>query len=77
MDEEEYCYCHIDDTDEYHDCLDYMGCEECPYYYADLDQESGMMERLTENQSSVYDLKAMNSEWCNKYCEQQRNEVIE
>ena len=38
MDEEEYCYCHNDDTDEYHDCLDYMECEECPYYYADLDQ---------------------------------------
>ena len=30
-------YCHHDDTDEYHDCLDYMECEECPYYYADLD----------------------------------------
>ena len=40
MDEEEFCYCHNDDTDEYHDCLDYMECEECPYYYADLDQES-------------------------------------
>ena len=40
MIEEEYCYCHYDDTDEQHDCLDYMGCEECPYYYADLDQES-------------------------------------
>ena len=40
MDEEEFCYCHHDDTDEYHDCLDYMECEECPYYYADLDQES-------------------------------------
>ena len=38
--EEDFCYCHIDDTDEYHDCLDYMECEECPYYYADLDQES-------------------------------------
>ena len=37
MDEEEYCYCHNDDTDEYHCCLDYMECEECPYYYADLD----------------------------------------
>ena len=37
MDEEDYCYCHHDDTDEYHDCLDYMECEECPYYYADLD----------------------------------------
>ena len=40
MDEEDFCYCHNDDTDEYHDCLDYMECEECPYYYADLDQES-------------------------------------
>ena len=37
MDEEDFCYCHNDDTDEYHDCLDYMECEECPYYYADLD----------------------------------------
>lgn len=40
MDEEDFFYCHHDDTDEYHDCLDYMECEECPYYYADLDQES-------------------------------------
>ena len=47
MDEDELRYCHHDDTDEYHDCLDYMECEECPYYYADLDQESGIMERLT------------------------------
>ena len=38
MDEDELRYCHNDDTDEYHDCLDYMECEECPYYYADLDQ---------------------------------------
>ena len=37
MDEEELCYCHHDDTDECHSCLDYMECEECPYYYADLD----------------------------------------
>ena len=37
MNEEDFCYCHNDDTDEYHDCLDYMECEECPYYYADLD----------------------------------------
>ena len=36
--EEEYCYCHYhDDTYEYFDCLDYMECEECPYYYADED----------------------------------------
>ena len=34
---DELRYCHHDDTDEYHDCLDYMDCEECPYYYADLD----------------------------------------
>ena len=40
MDEDELRYCHHDDTDEYHNCLDYMECEECPYYYADLDQES-------------------------------------
>ena len=38
MDEDELRYCHHDDTDEYHACLDYMECEECPYYYADLDQ---------------------------------------
>ena len=38
MDEEDYCYCHYhDDTYEYFDCLDYMECEECPYYYADED----------------------------------------
>ena len=37
MDEDELRYCHHDDTDEYHDCLDYMECEECPYYYEDLD----------------------------------------
>ena len=30
------------------------------------------MERLTEKQSSGFDLKLMNGEWCNKYCEQQR-----
>lgn len=30
-----------------------------------------MMERLTEKQSSGYDLKVMNGEWCNKYCEKQ------
>lgn len=38
MNEEEFRYCHkAEHTDEYHDCLDYMECEECPYYYADLD----------------------------------------
>ena len=30
-------YCHYDYEDEKHDCLDYMECEECPYYYADID----------------------------------------
>ena len=40
MDEEDFCYCHYwhyDDIDEHHDCLDYIECEECPYYYADLE----------------------------------------
>ena len=37
MDDDEFCYCHNDDTDEYHDCLDYMECEECPYYYSDIE----------------------------------------
>ena len=37
MENEEFCYCHNDYMDDYHDCLDYMECEECPYYYADLD----------------------------------------
>ena len=40
MDEDESRYCHHDDTVEYHDCLAYMECEERPYYYEDLDQES-------------------------------------
>ena len=30
-------YCHYDYEDEKHDCLDYMECEECPYYYADME----------------------------------------
>ena len=30
-------YCHYAYEDEEHDCLDYTECEECPYYYADLD----------------------------------------
>ena len=44
MDEEDFCYCHYDYEDEEHDCLDYMECEECPYYYADLDQESDLYD---------------------------------
>lgn len=43
MNEDEFRYCHHDDADEYRDCLDYMGCEECSYYYADLDWESDYM----------------------------------
>ena len=37
MDEEDFCYCYYDYEDEYHDCLDYMECEECSYYYQDLE----------------------------------------
>ena len=45
MDEEEFCYCHYrDNTYEYFDCLDYMECEECPYYYADEDQKDMMIQ---------------------------------
>ena len=36
-----------------------------------IDADKLLMERLTEKQSSGYDLKAMNGEWCNKYCEKQ------
>lgn len=37
MEDDEYKYCHNDGTeDEQHDCLDYMECEECPYYFADM-----------------------------------------
>lgn len=30
-------YCHYDYAEKEHDCLDYIECEEYPYYYADLD----------------------------------------
>ena len=30
------------------------------------------MKRLTEIQSAGYDLKELNGEWCNKYCEKQK-----
>ena len=33
------------------------------------------MERLTGKQSSGFDLKAMDGEWCNRYCEKQRVET--
>ena len=34
----DYSYCHIDEcVDDNHDCLDYMECGECPYYYEDED----------------------------------------
>ena len=35
LEDEEFCYCHYNSEDEQHDCLDYMECDECPYYYAD------------------------------------------
>ena len=54
MDEEEFCYCHNDDTDEYHDCLDYMECEECPYYYADLYQESDLYGKFYKRKRRQY-----------------------
>ena len=35
--EEEYCVCHKPYEESFeatlHDCLDYMECSECPYYY--------------------------------------------
>ena len=35
---DEYRYCHYGEwLDEYHDCLDYMECEDCPFYHADDD----------------------------------------
>ena len=43
--DEDFCYCHNDYEDDGHDCLDYMECEECPYYYEDLDQESDKYEK--------------------------------
>ena len=41
MNDIDYSYCHIDEyaeDDDYHCCLDYMECEECPYYYEDEEQ---------------------------------------
>jgi hypothetical protein len=36
VDELDYSYCHIDEyVDDDFSCLDYMECEECPYYYED------------------------------------------
>lgn len=33
-DEFDYRSCHKDEYDDnYHDCLDYMECDECPYFY--------------------------------------------
>ena len=37
MDDEDFFFFFNYDTDEYNDCFDYMVCEECPYYYEDLD----------------------------------------
>ena len=44
--DEDFCYCHNDYEDDEHDCLDYMECEECPYYYEYLDQESDKNEKF-------------------------------
>lgn len=33
------------------------------------------MKRLTERHSAGYDLKAMNGEWCDRYCSSQRAET--
>lgn len=30
--EDSGCWCHLPPEDDTHDCLDYMGCDECPYY---------------------------------------------
>lgn len=35
LEDKEFCYCHYNSEDAQHDCLDYMECDECPYYYAD------------------------------------------
>ena len=71
MDEEEFCYCHNDDTDEYHCCLDYMECEECPYYYADLDQVVEQMNTRKVDKSKKSNIKCEHCEaydkdsgWC-------------
>ena len=40
MNDIDYSYCHIDeyaDDDDDHCCLDYMECEEYPYYYENID----------------------------------------
>ena len=36
-DEEELKFCHAYEDDADVDCLDYMECEECPYYYSEDD----------------------------------------
>ena len=61
MDEEDYCYCHYhDDTYEYFDCLDYMECEECPYYYADEDQVVKKWKKLTSRIQKEKDMNKAN-----------------
>ena len=45
----EYCHYDYDYDDEEHDCLDYMDCDECPYYYADLDQQG----RFTDHKQAL------------------------
>ena len=61
MDEEDYCYCHYhNDTYEYFDCLDYMECEECPYYYADEDQVVKKWKKLTSRIQKEKDMNKAN-----------------
>lgn len=35
---EDFYYCHDDDPYTY-ECLEYARCEQCPYYYADIEEE--------------------------------------
>lgn len=36
---EDFYYCHDDDPYTY-ECLEYVRCEQCPYYYADIEEEN-------------------------------------
>ena len=52
-------YCHNDGSDEEHDCLDYMECEQCPYYYADLDDLEVQIMTIDEaikEEQTLYDI---------------------
>ena len=68
--DEDFCYCHNDYEDDEHDCLDYMECEECPYYYEDLDQELlnpyVVYESGNENDEPLEEFDSIDrlKEWC-------------